>query len=130
MDWSSGLGAPGGDSQPVAVQVYETALPPGEPFLIDGNPELLGKGIDVLDIEVDQGIRPSVARVLPMGPQVPRGPAIAGPRVKRAGQRRRTGAWRAAAGFIEAVRSWREAADVRLPDRVLPPDAQLRAAVV
>ena len=64
MDWSSGLGTPGGDPQPVAVQVYESALPPGEPFFIDGNPELLGNGIDVLDIEVDQGVRPSVALML------------------------------------------------------------------
>jgi hypothetical protein len=64
MDWSTGLGAPGGDPQPVAVQVYESALPPGEPFFIDRNPELLGHGIDVLDIEVDQGVRPSIARVL------------------------------------------------------------------
>src|SRR4051794_11017436 len=64
MDWSSGLGAPGGNSQPVAVQVYESALPPGEPFFIDGNPELLGHGIDVLDIQMDQGIRTGVALVL------------------------------------------------------------------
>src|SRR4051794_41267530 len=64
MDWSSGLGAPGGNSQPVAVQVYESALPPGEPFFIDGNPELLGYGIDVLDIEVEQSVRPSIALVL------------------------------------------------------------------
>jgi hypothetical protein len=56
--------AGGGDAQPVAVRVYEGALPPGEPFLIDGNPELLGHGIDVLDIQVDQRVRPSVTLVL------------------------------------------------------------------
>jgi hypothetical protein len=34
--------APGGDAKPVAVRVYEVAFPPGQPFFIDGNPELLG----------------------------------------------------------------------------------------
>src|SRR3954466_2736336 len=53
-----------GDAQPVAVGVREVALAPGEPVLIDGNPELLGERIDVPDVEVDQGVRPSVAGVL------------------------------------------------------------------
>src|SRR3954452_13825032 len=57
-------GAPRGDAQSVAVGVREVALAPGEPVLIDGNPELLGERIDVPDVEVDQGVRPSVARVL------------------------------------------------------------------
>src|SRR3954452_22810012 len=59
--WS---GAPGGDAQPVAVRVHEGALPPGEPVLVDGNSELLGHGVDVPDVEVDQGVGPSVALVL------------------------------------------------------------------
>src|SRR5204863_1375337 len=57
-------GAPGGDPEAVAVRVHERALPPGEPFLIDGNAELLGDGVDVPDVEMDQGVRPSVALVL------------------------------------------------------------------
>lgn len=59
--WS---GAQGGDAQPVAVRVFEGALAPSEPFFIDGNRELLRHGIYVVDIEVDQGVRPSVALVL------------------------------------------------------------------
>jgi hypothetical protein len=46
------------------LQCAQADRRPGEPFLIDGNPELVGHGIDVLDIEVDQGVRPSVALVL------------------------------------------------------------------
>jgi hypothetical protein len=57
-------GAPGGNAQPVAVGIDEGALTPRDPVFIDGNPELLGHGIDVLDIEVDQGVRPSVALLL------------------------------------------------------------------
>ena len=35
-----------------AVRVFEVAFPPGEPVFMDGNPELVGYGVDVLDIEV------------------------------------------------------------------------------
>jgi hypothetical protein len=59
--WS---GAPGGDAQPVAVRVYDIALASGEAFFIDRDPELLGHSVDVVDIEVDQGLRRSVALVL------------------------------------------------------------------
>src|SRR5436190_15246244 len=59
--WS---GARRRDAKPVAVRVYEVALAPGEPIFVHGYPELLGHGIDVLDIEVDQRVRPSVALVL------------------------------------------------------------------
>jgi hypothetical protein len=49
------------------------ALSTGEPFVINGNPELLGHVIDVLDIEVDQCVRPSVALVLrQVKPDIPR----------------------------------------------------------
>ena len=33
-------------------------------FFIQGNPELLGHGLGVIDMKVDQGVRPSVALVL------------------------------------------------------------------
>jgi hypothetical protein len=57
-------GTPGGNPKPVPVGVDEGALPPGEPFLVDADVELLGHGVDVPDVEVDQGVRPGVARVL------------------------------------------------------------------
>jgi len=57
-------GTPGGNPKPVPVGVDEGALPPGEPFLVDPDVELLGHRVDVPDVEVDQGVRPGVARVL------------------------------------------------------------------
>jgi hypothetical protein len=62
--WQADPVAQGGDAQPVAVRVFEGALAPSEPFFIDANRELLRHGIYVVDIEVDQGVRPSVAVVL------------------------------------------------------------------
>ena len=57
-------GTPGGDPKAVAIRVHESALPPGEPFFVDGDTELLGDGVDVSDIQMDQGVRPSVTLVL------------------------------------------------------------------
>jgi hypothetical protein len=61
QSWS---GAPSGDAQPVAVRVDEGALAPGESVFVDGDPELLRNGVDVVDLQVDQGVRSSVALVL------------------------------------------------------------------
>ena len=47
------LGASGGDPQPVAVGIFESAFPPRETFFIDGNTELLRHRIDVVDVQVD-----------------------------------------------------------------------------
>src|SRR3954467_9411202 len=57
-------GPPRRHPQPVAVRVNEVALTPREAFFVDGDPELLGHGIDVPDVEMDQGVRPGVALVL------------------------------------------------------------------
>jgi hypothetical protein len=40
------------------------ALPPGDPFVVDGNPKLLGHGFDVFDVEVDKRVGPRVTLVL------------------------------------------------------------------
>src|SRR5437870_5141226 len=61
-----------GYAEPIGVRVYERAFPSGEAFFIDGDAELRGDGIDVTHIEVDQGVRPGVARVLrEVEPDVP-----------------------------------------------------------
>src|SRR5690242_5779935 len=57
-------GAPRSDTQPVAVRVHEVAFPSGQTIFVDWDPELVRDGIDVLDVQMDQGVRPSVARVL------------------------------------------------------------------
>jgi hypothetical protein len=57
-------GAWGRDPKPVAVLVDEVALPPGYPFLIYWDLELVGHRIDVSDVEVDQGVGPGIALVL------------------------------------------------------------------
>lgn len=49
---------------PVAARVHEVALPPGETVSIDWDPRLLRHGVDVADVEVDQGVGPGVALVL------------------------------------------------------------------
>lgn len=58
------LGAPGGNAQAIAVRVYQGALSPSEPFFIDGDSEFRGHSVNVVDVEMDQGIRPSVPLVL------------------------------------------------------------------
>ncbi len=48
----------------VAVRVGQVALPASEPVFVHGNAELVGHRIDVVDVDVDQGVRSSVALVL------------------------------------------------------------------
>jgi hypothetical protein len=56
-------GATGGDTQPVAVWIYEGGLAAGKPLFIDRDTELLRDAIDILDVEVDRGVRARVAFV-------------------------------------------------------------------
>jgi hypothetical protein len=58
------LGAASRYTQSIAVGIYQGALTPGEPFVIDEDTELGGYDIDVLDVEMDQRVRPGVALVL------------------------------------------------------------------
>ena len=58
------LRATRGDTKSVPVGIYQIALPTSESRFIDWNPELRRYGVDVLDIEMDQGVRPCVALVL------------------------------------------------------------------
>jgi hypothetical protein len=51
-------------TQSVAVGVFELTLPTSKTLFIDGNPELLGNGVDVVDVHVDERVRASVAFVL------------------------------------------------------------------
>ena len=57
-------GPPRGDAESVAVRVHEVAFPSGEAVFVYGNPELRRHRVDVLDVEVDQRVRTSVAFVL------------------------------------------------------------------
>jgi hypothetical protein len=50
--------------EPVAVWVFKVTLPPSETLFIDGNPELLGDGVDVTDVQVDEGVGPCISLVL------------------------------------------------------------------
>src|SRR5690349_24689565 len=57
-------GASGRDPQPVAVRVFEIHLATGEALLVNRDAELLGDAVDVIDVEVDERVRSSVACVL------------------------------------------------------------------
>ena len=72
---SVGSGTPGGDAKSVAVRVHQVALPPGETLFIDWDPELLRHGVDVPDIEMDQGHRDGSRCRDGRRPCVPRGTA-------------------------------------------------------
>ena len=50
-------------AEPVAVRVFEIALPSGKSFLIDRDLELLGDSIDVIDIQMDESVRARVTLV-------------------------------------------------------------------
>src|SRR5207253_4911375 len=52
------------NAQPVAVRVFDIALPPSKTFLIDRDLELLGDSIDVIEIQMDEGVRARVTLVL------------------------------------------------------------------
>lgn len=63
---------PGGDAQPIPVRIHEVALAAGESVFIDRDAELLGHGIDVTDVEVDQRVGSRIALVLgKVEPDVP-----------------------------------------------------------
>jgi hypothetical protein len=55
--------APGCDPQPVAVRVFHVTLAPSETLFIDWDSEVFGYRIDVIDVEVDQGVGRCVAGV-------------------------------------------------------------------
>jgi hypothetical protein len=50
--------------EPVAVWIFKVTLPPSKTLFIDGNPELLRDGVDVTDVQVDEGVGPCVSLVL------------------------------------------------------------------
>ena len=57
------LWSAGGDTKPIAVRIYQIALPTGEPLFIHGNSKLRGYSVDVVDIEMNQRVTPSIALV-------------------------------------------------------------------
>src|SRR5205085_582621 len=50
--------------QPVAIEVLELTLSPGKPFFVDRDAELLGNGVNVLNVQVDERVRASITLVL------------------------------------------------------------------
>ncbi len=56
-------GAPSRYPQSVAVEVFEITLAPGKCVLIDLDAELRGDSVDVVDVEVDEGIGARVTLV-------------------------------------------------------------------
>ena len=53
-----------GDSQPIAVRILEIAFPSGKALLVDRDSELLGNGVDVVHVEVNERARGSITQVL------------------------------------------------------------------
>jgi hypothetical protein len=51
-------------AEPVAVQVLQVALSPCKAFLVHGNPEFGRNRVDVLEVQMDEGVRSSIALVL------------------------------------------------------------------
>ena len=49
-------GTPSSHAQPVAVDVFEIALPAGKAALIDRKSKLLRYRVDVVDVQMDQGV--------------------------------------------------------------------------
>jgi hypothetical protein len=56
-------GAPGRDPQSVAVGIFEVALAPGKAGFVHGDAELRRDGVDVVDVEMDEGVRARVTLV-------------------------------------------------------------------
>src|SRR4051812_17557250 len=56
LRYPSESGPPRGDAKSVAVGVHKVAFSSGQPILIDRNSELRRHGINVPDVEVDQGV--------------------------------------------------------------------------
>jgi hypothetical protein len=50
--------------QTVAVRVFEMHLTTGKPLLVHRNAELLGDAVDVVDVEMNEGVRSRVTLVL------------------------------------------------------------------
>jgi hypothetical protein len=58
------LGAPGRDSQPISVRVFEVALAAGQAILVYCDTELFGHRFNVVDVEMKEGVGPSITLVL------------------------------------------------------------------
>ena len=56
-------GAPGRYTRPVAVRIFQSALPPRKTLFVDGDATLLRDGVDVIDVKVDERVRPRVTRM-------------------------------------------------------------------
>ena len=56
-------GASSSYAQPVAVGIFEITFPPGETLFVDRDSELFRDGVDVVEVQVDQGVGTSVALV-------------------------------------------------------------------
>jgi hypothetical protein len=54
-------------AQPIAIWVYQAHSRPGNPFFIDKHADHLRYAIDVLRVEVNQGVRAGVAPCVPRG---------------------------------------------------------------
>lgn len=63
MHLSVASGPSGGDAESVAVWVHEVAFASGEPVFVDRNPELSRDRVDILDVQVNQGVGTGVACV-------------------------------------------------------------------
>ena len=50
--------------EPVAVRVFKVTLAPSKALFIDGDRELLGDLVDVMDVQVDEGVGPCITFVL------------------------------------------------------------------
>jgi hypothetical protein len=57
-------GTRGRDSEPVAVGVFEIALPSCEPGLVDDDSEFLSHCIDIANVQIDERVWASVTFVL------------------------------------------------------------------
>jgi hypothetical protein len=51
-------------SEPVAVWIFKVALTSSKTLFIDGDPELLRDRVDVVDVQVNEGVGPCVSLVL------------------------------------------------------------------
>jgi hypothetical protein len=56
-------GTRGCDAKPVPIGVFEIAFSPGEALFIHGSAELIRDGVDVVDVQVDEGVRSRVSLV-------------------------------------------------------------------
>jgi hypothetical protein len=59
-----GSGASSRYPQPIAIRIFEVHLTTGQALLIHRNAELLGDTVDVIDVQMDEGVRSCVTLVL------------------------------------------------------------------